>query len=147
MSVDLSGWAIRRNASTCLEGRETDCGATRSPFRACCPSSTVCPRQYNVACCPYSTGENCTATLVETPRCANSSWIMYDNGGFFCCQKGEVGYDRGGTNGCSRSGLAIPDGALPLAVVDQGTYGRAHYTRPRTHTHSHTHTHITHIYI
>ncbi|OTA80171.1 hypothetical protein M434DRAFT_52985, partial [Hypoxylon sp. CO27-5] len=102
--TDDSGWAIRRNG-TCLTGNrgdERDCGATRAPFHACCPSSTDCPSQYNVACC--QSGTNCTSALVDTPRCANASWVMYDNGGEFCCDEGQVGYNLHGTNGCSLSG-------------------------------------------
>ncbi|KAI1074647.1 hypothetical protein F5B20DRAFT_563014 [Whalleya microplaca] len=113
---DFSGWAIRRNGS-CLLSQEVDCGATAAPFRACCPSSTVCPSQYNVACC--QSGTNCTATFVETPRCANESWIMFDNGGHFCCEQNQVGYKRSNTDGCSKSGASLPNGAMPLAVLDQ----------------------------
>ncbi|KAI0145842.1 hypothetical protein F4776DRAFT_377597 [Hypoxylon sp. NC0597] len=117
--TDDSGWAIRRNG-TCLtgnKGNERDCGATLAPFHACCPSSTDCPSQYNVACC--QSGTNCTSALVDTPRCANASWVMYDNGGPFCCDDGQVGYNLHGTNGCSQSGKSIPDGAQPLAAVSQ----------------------------
>ncbi|KAI1410170.1 hypothetical protein F5Y13DRAFT_77836 [Hypoxylon sp. FL1857] len=117
--TDDSGWAIRRNG-TCLtgsRGNERDCGATRAPFHACCPSSTDCPTQYNVACC--QSGTNCTSALVDTPRCANASWVMFDNGGQFCCEQNQVGYNLGGTNGCSQSGRSIPDGAQPLAAISQ----------------------------
>ncbi|KAI0442120.1 hypothetical protein F4803DRAFT_384519 [Xylaria telfairii] len=110
------GWAIRRNGS-CLLGEETDCGGTVAPYRACCPSSTTCPSQYNVACCPANT--NCTAAIVETPLCANSSWVMFDNAGYFCCESGQVGYNLGNTDGCSTSGRALPENANPLAVVNQ----------------------------
>ncbi|KAI1131291.1 hypothetical protein F5Y10DRAFT_262259 [Nemania abortiva] len=110
------GWAIRRNGS-CLLMEEVDCGETASPFRACCPSSTFCPAQYNTACCPANV--NCTAAIVEIPSCANSSWIMFDNGGYFCCEKGQVGYNIDNTDGCSLSGKALPPNAVPLAVVDQ----------------------------
>ncbi|KAI2611492.1 uncharacterized protein GGS25DRAFT_482903 [Hypoxylon fragiforme] len=117
-STDYSGWAIRRNGS-CLLSQEVDCGATLAPFRACCPSSTVCPSQYNVACCP--SGTNCTTTIVETPRCANESWAMFDNAGFFCCETNQVGYNRSNTDGCLQSGTSLPDDALPLAVVEQSS--------------------------
>ncbi|KAI1204069.1 uncharacterized protein F4807DRAFT_449062 [Annulohypoxylon truncatum] len=117
MSVNLSGWAIRRNGS-CLLTQEVDCGMTVAPFHACCPSSTECPTQYSIACC--QSGNNCTEAIVESPRCANSSWIMYDNEGYFCCDPGYVGYNLNFTDGCSRSDTSIPDDALPLAQVDQG---------------------------
>ncbi|KAI0193210.1 hypothetical protein EV127DRAFT_11703 [Xylaria flabelliformis] len=110
------GWAIRRNSS-CILTQEVDCGETANGYRACCPSSTTCPSQYNVACCPAST--NCTAAIVETPSCANSSWIMFDNAGYFCCESGQVGYNLRNTDGCSKSGKALPANANPLAVVSQ----------------------------
>ncbi|KAI1377630.1 hypothetical protein F4677DRAFT_415029 [Hypoxylon crocopeplum] len=113
-AADLTGWAIRRNGS-CLVSVEVDCGATRAPFHACCPSSTQCPHQYNVACCPA--GTNCTAAIIDTPRCANASWAMFDNAGHFCCEEGQVGYNLSNTDGCSRSGVGLPNGASPLAVV------------------------------
>ncbi|KAI1468279.1 uncharacterized protein F4812DRAFT_426147 [Daldinia caldariorum] len=112
--TDYSGWAIRRNGS-CVG--EVDCGQTRAPYHACCPSSTECPSQYNVACCPF--GQNCTAAAVETPRCANGSWAMFDNAGYFCCEKGYIGYNYYGSDGCSKSGAVLPDGALPLAEISQ----------------------------
>ncbi|KAI0433656.1 hypothetical protein F5Y09DRAFT_298446 [Xylaria sp. FL1042] len=115
MSTDF-GWAIRRNGS-CMLTKEVDCGETANSFRACCPSSSNCPSQYNVACCPPNM--NCTSSLVETPSCANSSWIMYDNGGYFCCERGQVGYGLRNTDGCATSGEALPDGAVPIAAVDQ----------------------------
>ncbi|KAI0466445.1 hypothetical protein F4859DRAFT_519098 [Xylaria cf. heliscus] len=115
MSV-APGWAIRRNSS-CLVTQEVDCGETANGFRGCCPSSTTCPHQYNLACCEANT--NCTTALVETPSCANSSWIMFDNNGYFCCEDGQVGYNLGNTDGCSRSGKALVANAQPLAVENQ----------------------------
>ncbi|KAI0122586.1 hypothetical protein F4814DRAFT_446524 [Daldinia grandis] len=114
---DFTGWAIRRSGS-CVG--EVDCGVTRDPFHACCPSSTACPSQYNVACCPF--GQNCTAAAVETPKCANGSWAMFDNAGFFCCEKGYIGYNYRGSDGCSKSGASLPDGALPLAEISQASF-------------------------
>ncbi|KAI1269467.1 hypothetical protein F5Y18DRAFT_370062 [Xylariaceae sp. FL1019] len=125
----LYGWAIRRPDS-CLQGLEVDCGATADPFHACCPSAETCPPdQYNVACCPP--GKNCTEAIVQAPFCSNSSWNMYDNNGYFCCQDGWVGYEtKGNSDGCSQSGESLPDGAFALAVVDQ-------HTRPAGTTSSH----------
>ncbi|KAI0851689.1 hypothetical protein F5Y00DRAFT_228985 [Daldinia vernicosa] len=114
---DFTGWAIRRSGS-CVG--EVDCGVTVDPFHACCPSSTACPSQYNVACCPF--GTNCTAAAVETPKCANGSWAMFDNAGFFCCEQGYIGYNYRGSDGCSKSGASLPDGALPLAEISQVSF-------------------------
>ncbi|KAI0409408.1 hypothetical protein F4802DRAFT_140861 [Xylaria palmicola] len=44
---------------------------------------------------------------------------MFDNAGYFCCEKGEVGYNIRNTDGCSISGHALPEDAIPLAVIDQ----------------------------
>ncbi|KAI0597953.1 hypothetical protein F4775DRAFT_601912 [Biscogniauxia sp. FL1348] len=89
----LSGWAIRRSGS-CLLTREVDCGVT-----------SYC-----------RTGENCTANLAAAPFCANSSWIMYNNAGYFCCEEGQVGYNNGNTDGCATSTADIPDRASALDV-------------------------------
>ncbi|KAI1654271.1 hypothetical protein F4813DRAFT_371206 [Daldinia decipiens] len=126
---EFSGWAIRRNGS-CVG--EVDCGVTRDPFHACCPSSAECPSQYNVACCPF--GQNCTAAAVETPKCANGSWAMFDNAGFFCCEKGYIGYNYRGTDGCSKSGISLPDGALPLAEISQASFSSSSTTSTATPT-------------
>lgn len=115
MSInDLSGWAIRRNGSC----HEKDCGPTEAPYHACCPFGTECSNPYNQNCCPA--GTNCTVALVESPRCANESWSMYDNYGFFCCEEGQVGYGRGNTDGCSKSGASLPEDASPISLVNQG---------------------------
>ncbi|KAI0206037.1 hypothetical protein F4808DRAFT_189546 [Astrocystis sublimbata] len=112
------GWAIRRNGS-CLSAEENDCGLKTPPFRACCPSSTTCIRPGSSVCCPDET--NCADTFKETPSCANHTWTLFQNtdGGFFCCERGLVGY--GGTMrvGCSLSGVALPEDTNPLGVVEQ----------------------------
>ena len=116
------GFALRRNG-TCLLPSETDCGATVSPYHACCPSGSFCsPGQFNVACCPSMA--NCTETLVQTPLCANESWDMYNNDGPFCCEKGGVGYNLQGSDGCTSPGAALPQGAILLVVVSEGGSGK-----------------------
>lgn len=105
MSLVLPGFAIRRE-QTCLSGLEVDCGATgRDGFHACCPSSLICPGpQYNAICCPAG-DESCTEkALAEKaePPCANATWDMFDNGGYFCCDPNVQGYNRSNTNWCGR---------------------------------------------
>jgi hypothetical protein len=46
MSISSSGFALRTNGS--CQTNEVDCGATVAPYRACCPSVSFCPSQYNV---------------------------------------------------------------------------------------------------
>ena len=112
-----SGFAIRRNG-TCLPN-EVDCGVTASPFRACCPAGASCPVQYNIDCCPSSA--NCTETLLQDPSCANTTWTMYDNVGFFCCAPGTIGYNATLTfsDGCANPG-PLPEGAKVLGVISAG---------------------------
>ncbi|KAF2814135.1 uncharacterized protein BDZ99DRAFT_516747 [Mytilinidion resinicola] len=113
-----TGFALRHNGS-CPAGN-INCGTTVAPFRGCCPSGYACPHQYNLACCP--SGQNCTATLLADAHCANDSWDMYDNGGYFCCQKDEVGYAETatGSNGCARPGYNTTDDELQLRIVSTG---------------------------
>lgn len=116
MSDDSNfGWSIRRNGSTCLAS-EVDCGPTVPPFRNCCPSGSFCPHANNVACCP--TEEFCDDALNGQPHCANSTWDLYINGGYFCCDKGTIGYAvDGGSNGCGEPGYKLQEGETSLKVV------------------------------
>ncbi|KAL3483534.1 hypothetical protein BJX62DRAFT_244786 [Aspergillus germanicus] len=82
------GWALRQNG-TCLAHEEVCC-ETVAPYRVCCPGASYCPRAYNIACCPSSL--NCTEALQAHPVCANSTWDLYYNGGYFCCEHGTRGY-------------------------------------------------------
>ena len=112
-----SGFAIRRTGS--CPTNEVDCGTTAAPYHACCPPGSSCPPQYNVDCCPSPA--NCTLTLLEEPRCANASWTLYDNHGYFCCAPGSIGYNDSRTfsDGCAAPGTP-PQGAEYLAVVSAG---------------------------
>lgn len=114
MSIE-EGFAIRRNG-TCLAGIETICGATSNGMVGCCPNGLSCPEAYNIDCCPN--GKNCTMTIVQTPRCSNSSWDLFDNGGYFCCEHGLAAYNNRGTNICASPGSS-PSGVL-LALIKAG---------------------------
>jgi hypothetical protein len=132
-----SGFALRNNGS-CL-ATEVDCGVTVVPYHACCPAQSFCPSQYNVdvgsncwtfqrlgvkanlalQCCPTST--NCTSTLLKDPQCANETWDLYDNGGYFCCEKGFTGYAAvDGSDGCAEPGYAFKSGQARLPLVSAG---------------------------
>lgn len=119
MSIIAEGFAIRRNG-TCFEDVEVDCGATRAPFRGCCPSNYACPSQYNIACC--ENGFNCTTSLLEVspPRCANETWNLFDNGGYFCCEQGLTAYNRDNTNVCASPGARVLTGDELLPVMRSG---------------------------
>lgn len=142
MTASPSGFALRLNGSTCLS-QEIDCGTTVSPYRVCCPATSFCPKQYNVdvceppqndrhvlvqltnraQCCPSAS--NCTTSLIESPRCANETWDLYDNGGFFCCLNGHFGYAARVTNsnGCGSEGYVLQSGELRLPLIKAGQGG------------------------
>ncbi|KNG88406.1 hypothetical protein ANOM_004316 [Aspergillus nomiae NRRL 13137] len=113
-----SGFAVRKNGS-CLR-TETDCGETVGGFRGCCPGGTFCPIAYNIDCCP--SGENCTESLVKEPRCANATWDLYDNGGYFCCPHDTIGFALAGqTDGCAGTGYSFGERDTRLEVISSGT--------------------------
>ncbi|RFU25465.1 hypothetical protein B7463_g10868, partial [Scytalidium lignicola] len=115
--VSTSGFAIRRNG-TCYSN-EVDCGITVRPFRACCPAGASCPSAFNVDCCPSPA--NCTETLLKNPSCANKTWTLYDNEGFFCCDPSKIGYAASltGSDGCAHPGFP-PQGAKLLRIISAG---------------------------
>ncbi|KAH8820619.1 hypothetical protein F5884DRAFT_56767 [Xylogone sp. PMI_703] len=129
--VSDTGFAIRRNGS-CLNS-EVDCGVTVAPFRACCPHGAYCPHQYNVACCPSP--KNCTTNLVQNPHCANRTWTLYDNDGFFCCEPGTIGYAASltGSDGCANPGKP-PKGAELLPVISAGEMPGTSTSKSKTMT-------------
>ncbi|KAK0743450.1 hypothetical protein B0T18DRAFT_185007 [Schizothecium vesticola] len=120
MAASPSGFALRLNGSSCLR-QEVDCGGTVGPYRVCCPEGAFCPSQYNVDCCPSAS--NCTTTLIENPRCANETWDLYDNGGYFCCLRGLFGYAARVTNsnGCGSEGYILKSGEVRLPLIQAGT--------------------------
>ncbi|KAH7304076.1 hypothetical protein B0I35DRAFT_484748 [Stachybotrys elegans] len=117
MSVEPFGFALRKNGS--CEEQEVDCGRTVQPYRACCPELSFCPASYNVDCCPDRS--NCTVALLEEPKCANSTWDLYDNGGYFCCLPGLRGYaTTQNSNGCAPAGYQFSEGETLLALISAG---------------------------
>lgn len=114
MSATNFGWALRKNGS-CLAS-EIDCGETVAPYRVCCPNGSFCPQAKNVACCPSK--EYCTDALNGQPHCANSTWDLYINGGYFCCEQGTIAYAKdGGSNGCGKPGYKLQVGETPLSLI------------------------------
>ncbi|KAL2844058.1 hypothetical protein BJX68DRAFT_257305 [Aspergillus pseudodeflectus] len=112
------GWALRQNG-TCL-AHEQDCGETAAPYRVCCPSGSYCPRAYNVACCPSSL--NCTEALQARPACANTTWDLYYNGGYFCCEHGTKGYATSfDSNGCGEPEYELAESETLLSIISPGT--------------------------
>ncbi|KAE8352786.1 hypothetical protein BDV28DRAFT_148685 [Aspergillus coremiiformis] len=114
-----TGFAVRKNSS-CLQ-TETNCGETVRGFRGCCPGGTYCPHAYNIDCCPA--GINCTASLVKEPRCANATWDLYDNAGYYyCCPHGTIGFALDGFyDGCAGPGYSFGNGDAVLKIVSSGS--------------------------
>jgi hypothetical protein len=70
-------------------------------------------------CCP--TSANCTGILLQNPQCANQSWNLYDNRGYFCCEKGLIGYaSTTDSDGCASPGYAFQSGEVALRIVSTG---------------------------
>jgi hypothetical protein len=70
-------------------------------------------------CCP--TSANCTGILLQNPQCANQSWNLYDNSGYFCCEKGLIGYaSTTDSDGCASPGYAFQSGEVVLAIISTG---------------------------
>ncbi|EAL89992.1 hypothetical protein KXW98_004622 [Aspergillus fumigatus] len=112
-----AGFALRKNG-TCLD-TEVDCGATMPPFRACCPAGSQCPSQYNVNCCPSAA--NCTQLLLETPKCANETWNLYNYYGYFCCENGTTAFGTSSnSDGCAVPGYQFDSSETLLPVVSLG---------------------------
>ncbi|KAF2627560.1 hypothetical protein BU25DRAFT_458457 [Macroventuria anomochaeta] len=114
------GFAIRRNGSCLAADIERDCGLKTFPFRACCPIAYECQNIYNSDCCP--TGRNCTEELLAAPKqvCANSSWDLLDNGGYFCCESGSTGFNSNGKNLCASPGAFLPASVQLLRPIVTG---------------------------
>jgi hypothetical protein len=116
------GFAIRRKS--CPKGLEVDCGFTGTDgFHACCPSGYTCPGpQYNVVCC-LPGADGCTdesLAAAPKPACANATWDMFDNGGFFCCEHGLPGYNKSNMNGCASPKESISGAIQFLSTVRVG---------------------------
>ncbi|KAA8652746.1 uncharacterized protein ATNIH1004_001651 [Aspergillus tanneri] len=110
------GWALRKNGS-CLAHLEVDCGITVNPFRVCCPSGSFCLHDKNVACCPSE--PKCHGALEAKPFCANSTWDLYYNGGYFCCEQGATAFAKegGGSDGCAIPGYHLQSGEQKVPII------------------------------
>ncbi|CAG8249836.1 unnamed protein product [Penicillium salamii] len=113
------GLSVRRNGS-CLS-TETDCGETWSPFHACCPGGTKCPKgQGNVKCCPSDA--DCSE-LVDNTKCANSTANVYKAKGYFCCSSDTSAFMNKDTSfvGCTDDISELDDTVSLLAIRYHGT--------------------------
>ena len=140
---DTSGWALRGN-QTCPAG-ESECGETAHGFVGCCPASSPCLPQYNDVCCPPSKRQtpppyvnrvyiseifidsfchcldiNCTDALVDAGSwCADPTWVLCNNNGYFCCLPGQTCYSDGNTDGCAYPGQELGPKQQVLQPIHQ----------------------------
>jgi hypothetical protein len=124
-NTSVAGFAIRRNGSCIASLSETDCGGTVDEFRACCPHPAFCPSsrspsRYSVYCCDQAV--NCTVAIIqEGPFCANESWTLFNNNGYFCCDAGRPGYKNTKKNsyGCANPGYQTETWETWLTPIGQ----------------------------
>ncbi len=111
------GFAIRRNGTCLPNSVERDCDGKFPGFRACCPIEYECQNDYNTDCC--RAGRNCTQELLDAlqPVCANSSWTVFDNMGYFCCEPGYSAFNVDGANMCVAPGDTSSTGVRLLPVA------------------------------
>ncbi|KAF2102323.1 hypothetical protein NA57DRAFT_54239 [Rhizodiscina lignyota] len=120
--MSSEGFAIRRNGSCFSNQGEVDCGPTWGPFHACCPHGAFCPstenlNYYNAYCCDKR-NTNCTADIIKTgPYCADTSWQLYNNEGYFCCAPALKGFSSdSNSDGCANSAHTLQPGEAYLEV-------------------------------
>ncbi|KAH6642956.1 hypothetical protein C7974DRAFT_113255 [Boeremia exigua] len=105
------GAAILRSTA-CLPDIEYNCGSN-SLFNACCPSTLTCVGMNKFRCClPWT---NCATEQL----CANSSWALFDNNGYCCCDRDSSGYNLSHHQACLGQGTSISSGTLlPTLLID-----------------------------
>lgn len=66
-------------------------------------------------------GSDCTDALNLSPRCADPTWTMCNNTGYFCCEPGHQCYStgNGGTDGCGDPGYKLKPGEYTVSTVSQ----------------------------
>lgn len=114
---EFSGFGRRTNGSCAIE--ESDCGGTRRGQYACCPEGMFCSGDTNTVCCP--TDDDCTNILLQTPRCADQNWNMYNNTVPFCCSDDAAAAFKTGqdSNICADAGFQPWEGDNPLNTIPQ----------------------------
>ncbi|KUJ06332.1 uncharacterized protein LY89DRAFT_743943 [Mollisia scopiformis] len=88
------GWPLALSAlnTTCPAEAPVQCN-NGEVNPSCCPAGQFCvwpSGLFAFACCP--TADSCLVAVTNFPRCANTSWNMFDQGGsYFCCEPGQLG--------------------------------------------------------
>ena len=100
-----TSYALRQNGS--CSNDLVDCGATAASFHACCPQGTICPHSTrDISCCPA--GEDYTQPVATLPQCADPSWKLFDDYGYFCCAPDRQGFVKPKDyKGCADPGYSL----------------------------------------
>lgn len=71
---------------------------------------------------------------MPNPKCANSTWDLYDNDGYFCCLPGYQGYAVKSTNsnGCASPGYQLQPGEVLLRLIKAGVTSSSSTTTTTT---------------
>jgi len=126
-STYQGGWplALAGSASTtCPSEASTLCGtATDGVNPSCCPSGQTCTTKgWEYYCCP--TDADCNTAVTNFPRCADMTWNMFINygeGGYFCCEPGQIGVNPSSGGGiCESSDQVVPHSLLATMVSQVG---------------------------
>lgn len=63
---------------------------------------------------------NCTDALVDAgPWCADPTWVLCNNNGYFCCLSGQTCYKDGNTDGCAYPGQELGRNQQVLQPIHQ----------------------------
>jgi hypothetical protein len=58
---------------------------------------------------------------VKTPKCANETWDLYDNNGYFCCLQDTTGYSTPeDSDGCASPGYPFAEDETLLSKISAG---------------------------
>ncbi|RDI78875.1 hypothetical protein Vi05172_g11177 [Venturia inaequalis] len=102
-----------------------ECGQTfDDTHKWCCPTSSTCQtNNYDRVCCDSSSSfAVCLNKYIGAPVCANSSYTLYDNAGYFCCDPQSIGMRviRGSTihSYCgARTGFTVENATILQPII------------------------------
>lgn len=85
------------------------------------PKERMTPHQIVIMADIIPEDFNCTDALNLSPRCADPTWTMCNNNGFFCCELGHQCYSgkNGGSDGCGDPGYKLKGGEYTVSTVSQ----------------------------
>lgn len=146
---ETSGWALRANQTCPTTESDCGptangffgCCPASSPCliqynNVCCPPSKPCPSPQDSSqlkyCFRFSrhvltpisheivSDTNCTDALVASgPWCADPTWVLCDNNGYFCCLPGLTCYNDSNIDGCAYPGYQVRANQQVLPALHQ----------------------------